>query len=863
MPKKKNTTLRLLVPIVGFLVIVGVGIAMSINSSAQQKQTREAEQAGRNVASTNLDETPGQTSSTAPAQTPGQAAAQDEGDPASSDPASGDPVAGDPVAVPPASLADVTNADLTGLIARADPSAPHEFTSLGSLDDESDYEFAVSFTPYGAGLYSLQLTHEYETVMRAEHHELQAAMRGNATVSVSPAHLDAALEKVTALGGSFADDIERAAALGEAASALSEAGLEGYAPELFNVITPATADVLVGRVRAWVGQLIVPFALVAVEIDGQRVDLANLGGEGGMPRGVWSQESPGVFVATIENESGEAVATVRRVFEIKPESYEFTLSQSLVNLTSTPMSVRWVQTGPIDPPKSRSTYGGDKRRFRFGYLLDPKAQSGDPTVLADNELEHHHEFLGKKIDANGNGVKTYPIRDQLWPTTKAEKNSWRMVWAGFTDRYFAVAVYPMVPTGAPLPPDAKVFGDITQIDRLVLNPAASNVQNTTAVLDLRGPARSVAPGSTLTSAMGIFAGPMEKPLMAGEPRLKLLGLDRVIVYNFGSCTAACTFGWLTHLLLEVLRFNHKITFDWAIAIILLVVMVRTVLHPITRWSQIKMQRFGAQMQAVGPKQVKLKEKFKEDPRKLQQETAKLWKEEGISPAGFLGCLPMFLQSPVWIALYATLFFASELRHEPAFYGVFQTISSGSWGFLADLSAPDAALPLGPLAFRPPIIGNFTGVIDTVNILPILMGFVFYAHQKYLTPPTTATLTPEQQSQQKMIKMMSVLMFPLIMYPAPSGLAIYFVTNSTIAIFENRHIRSHMNKHGLLDPDKIKAAKANKKPGFIARLQKMAEAQAQAKADAKSQGKGYGTGKNRGYKASGPSKKTINRQYKKK
>lgn len=846
MPKKKNTTLRLLVPLFGFLVIIGVMIAMAVSSSAQQKKTRAAEQVAQQATAQNLDE----------AAPPAATADVAQADP---DPAAGDQ--GDaPLAVEPTNVSD---AALTGLVARADPNAPYDFTAMGSLDDASDYEFAIDFTPYGAGLLSLQLTHEYETVKRSEHHQLQSSMRGNATVSVNPAHLDEAMGLVEALGGPFADEAERAAALTQAASALSEIGLEGYTPELITITSPESAEMLVGRVRTWVGQLIVPFALVAVEIDGQRIDLSNLGGENGQPKGVWSETAPGAFEATIENESGEAVATINRVFQIRPESHEFTLNQTLTNLTSTPMDVRWVQTGPIDPPKSRSTYGGDKRRFRFGYLLKPEAQAGDPTVLPDNQLRHHHEYLGKKVDINGNGLKTYPVRDQVWPTTKAEKQGWRLVWAGFTDRYFAVAVYPQVPTGAPLPPDAKVFSDITEIDRLVLNPAASNVQNTTAVMDLRGPARTVNPGATLTSAMGVFAGPMEKPLLAAEARPKVLGLDRIIIYNFGSCTAACTFGWLTHLLLEVLRFNHWFTFDWAVAIILLVVMVRTTLHPITRWSQIRMQRFGAQMQAIGPKQTKLKEKYKEDPRKLQQETAKLWKEEGISPAGFLGCLPMFLQSPVWIALYATLFFATELRHEPGFYGIFQSLSGGSWAFLADLSAPDAALPLGPLAFRPPIIGNFTGEINTVNILPILMGFVFYAHQKYLTPPTTATLTPEQKSQQKMIKMMSVVMFPLIMYPAPSGLAIYFVTNSTIAIFENRHIRAHMNKHGLLDPDKIRAAKVNKKPGFLKRLQQMAEAQAQAKAQAQNQGKGFGTGKNRGYKSSGPTKKTINRQYKKK
>ncbi len=130
---------------------------------------------------------------------------------------------------------------------------------------------------------------------------------------------------------------------------------------------------------------------------------------------------------------------------------------------------------------------------------------------------------------------------------------------------------------------------------------------------------------------------------------------------------------LTGPLLALLHLLHDITFDWALAIILLVVCVRSVLHPITRWSQLRMLVFGKQMQGMAPKQKAIQEKYKDDPQRLQQEMAKLWREEGISPAGFLGCLPMFLQSPVWIALYAMLYFTIDLRHEPAFFGVFQKI----------------------------------------------------------------------------------------------------------------------------------------------------------------------------------------------
>jgi membrane protein insertase Oxa1/YidC/SpoIIIJ len=124
----------------------------------------------------------------------------------------------------------------------------------------------------------------------------------------------------------------------------------------------------------------------------------------------------------------------------------------------------------------------------------------------------------------------------------------------------------------------------------------------------------------------------------------------------------------------------------------------------------------------------------------------------------------------------------------------------------------------------------------------------------------------------MIKWMSVVMFPLFMYAAPSGLAIYFITNSTLAIFENKWIRAHMTKHDLLNVEKIKAEKAERMSrraasgkagpaggGFLARLQKMAEEQQRKQAEAS----GYNAKvrKVANKLADKQTKKTIDRKYK--
>jgi YidC/Oxa1 family membrane protein insertase len=82
-----------------------------------------------------------------------------------------------------------------------------------------------------------------------------------------------------------------------------------------------------------------------------------------------------------------------------------------------------------------------------------------------------------------------------------------------------------------------------------------------------------------------------------------------------------------------------------------------------------------------------------------------------------------------------------------------------------------------------------------------MGFIFYLQQKYLTPPTTTTLTPEQETQHRIMKRVMPLIFPLFLYSAPSGLTLYILTSSTIGILESRYIRAHVDSLDLTTPSK--------------------------------------------------------------
>lgn len=526
---------------------------------------------------------------------------------------------------------------------------------------------------------------------------------------------------------------------------------------------------------------------------------------------VWRETAPGAFVCEVENEAGDLIATINKSYSLADGSYDIRVDQTLTNHTDQPLSVEWIQYGPVDLPPDYSGYQIDTRRVRFGYL---RPISNDPTqqlVVADSKLYDRNKAIKSARKTNGLAI--------LYPNADRYKNAADPVWAAQTNRYFAFVIHPLLDTSAPTPDKSFQLAS-REVDAILLDePGAASRgmgmgEPGRMVLQLRSAPLAVAPNSNLDVSFGAYAGPMGKKALNGitssgvDPAKDLyqsLNLPGMVSYVMGMC-AFCTFQPLARALLAGLTLAHDYLFhDWALSIMLLVVVVRTILHPITKKSQISLQRFSKQMQALAPKQQKIREKYKDDPKRMQQEMMTLMKSEGVNYAGALGCLPMFLQTPIWIALYAMLYFAFELRHEPAFYGVFQNLSNGSWHFLSDLSTADHFIDFGHTVVTIPLIGAVSGI----NVLPLLLGVVFFLQQKYLTPPPSASMTPEQQSQQKIMKVMMVVMFPVMMYNAPSGLTIYFITNSTLGILESRYIRSHVNQLDL-EPNKKPAPTGRKK-----------------------------------------------------
>jgi YidC/Oxa1 family membrane protein insertase len=195
-------------------------------------------------------------------------------------------------------------------------------------------------------------------------------------------------------------------------------------------------------------------------------------------------------------------------------------------------------------------------------------------------------------------------------------------------------------------------------------------------------------------------------------------------------------------------FKSVIPGGYGVAIILLTVLIRILFWPLTHKSTESMKR----MQEIQPEIKALQEKYKKEPQRLQQETMKLYKEKKVNPMG--GCLPMFVQIPVFFALFTVLRNAIELRYA---------------GFLW---IDDLSMAENLFAGSVPFVGS-------LNILPLLMSASMIWQQKLTSPATAAT--PEQQQQQKMMMVMMPIMMLFFFYKMPSGLVLYWTTSNLLMI----------------------------------------------------------------------------------
>lgn len=289
-------------------------------------------------------------------------------------------------------------------------------------------------------------------------------------------------------------------------------------------------------------------------------------------------------------------------------------------------------------------------------------------------------------------------------------------WIAVRTKYFLMAFIPKEPVGMA----AELQGTKIQVE---------NNDWKTYYIQLTMPYTGL---SEERAQFTLYMGPMD------YPQLKSYGVHLERMMNFG-WTIIRPF---SIAFFYALRFIYGIVHNYGWAIIIFSILVKIVLYPLTRKSYQSMR----QMQALQPKMAAIKEKYKNDPQKMNQETMKLYKQHGVNPMG--GCLPMLLQMPVLYALF-TLFRTTIMLRQATFLG----------GVIKDLSAPDQML-------------------GGINVLPIVMGATMIIQQR---------LSMQDPKQKAMAYMMPIF-FCFLFYRMSAGLNLYYLMFTLFTITQELLIK---------------------------------------------------------------------------
>ncbi len=372
---------------------------------------------------------------------------------------------------------------------------------------------------------------------------------------------------------------------------------------------------------------------------------------------------------------------VTKTITFKPESYLLDVSVDVKNLSSRTLAGRpalsW--SGVTLPPKK----GGF-----FSFLKQPSPDNKVPVYYLDGKVHRQEKVSDIEVRSEQAG---------------------QLLWAGLESRYFLGAIIPRV----------QGQGLSAEYGASDLTGQGPGVRGLWAGAAL--PAFTATSGDKASSLFSVYAGPKEINQLKGAG----VRLDEAIDY-----------GWFTVVAIPILyclKFFYGLIHNYGVAIILLTIFVKLLLHPIN----VKSLKSMKAMQQLQPRLKELQKKHAGDKQKLNQETMQLFRAHKVNPMG--GCLPMLAQFPIYIALYKVLWNSIELYHAPFFW------------FYRDLSAPDPYL-----------------------ITPILLGVFMMAQQK-LMPSASA-----DPAQQKMMMIMPV-MFSVFMLFLPVGLVLYILVNTVMSV----------------------------------------------------------------------------------
>jgi len=379
------------------------------------------------------------------------------------------------------------------------------------------------------------------------------------------------------------------------------------------------------------------------------------------------------------------------------------------------------------------TNHGDKAYRNDGYYV--YVGSAAPIHVKDMPMYIGYDWYrgGKATDINvmwfnaGKiplvGIQTSPEKTSYTNTTDG------IGWAGTYSQYFTSIVTPIEASGNrawaqrfPVDIETRMAGAEWERKNPGATPSSYVIEGAIGM-----PTFDLKPGATFSQKFRIYTGPRQYQV------LKQLDGGESAILQFGM------FGFVSKMLLSAMNHIKPFVGSYAVAIIVLTLLIKSLLWP---W-QNKATQSMKKMQALSPKMNEIKEKYKDDPARMNQETMKLYKDYGINPFG--GCLPMLIQLPVFFGFYRMLGTAIELRNSSFFW-------------VHDLSQPDTVFHLAGIP---------------VNILPLCMA---------ATNVWMMAITPKSgdNTQQRMMMFMP-LIFLFICYNYASGLALYMMVQNLFSV----------------------------------------------------------------------------------
>jgi YidC/Oxa1 family membrane protein insertase len=335
-----------------------------------------------------------------------------------------------------------------------------------------------------------------------------------------------------------------------------------------------------------------------------------------------------------------------------------------------------------------------------------------------------------------------------------------------------------------LPADAK--GNVKRIATWGRLGDAPRPQFDDITMRVNSEVITLEPGEPVTHQFLLYHGPVKTALLAqfsGDKEVPAELVDRyTTTLNLNTLTDYPNDNWLgkvsswiklTDLIILVTRFMHWVlfhlhkVFGWGLSIVVLTVMVRGAMFPISRRQAL----FSIKMQELGPELKKIQEKYPDDPQAKMQATQAFYKQHGISPLG--SCWPVFLQMPIFLGLYFA--FQESIHFRLAKF----------WPlWIENLAAPDMLQDWSeriPWISAPDSLGSMLYLGPYLNILPMI-AVVFMMIQQIQTMPPA--VDDNQAAQQKMMKYMTIF-FGVMFYKVAAGLCIYFISSSLWGLAERK------------------------------------------------------------------------------